>query len=385
MDGIWGSYVTIPTGKPDAPYKKLLNITDQMSRPAPGTINMDEMVKFDEEAAGKRTRVITSYHHICMMASRDPKIHALAGDCTEILSTAETAIGKFYDGTMSADELKAEYKRLAEEYVDAFNAHGYPFILPNSAPRQEIQDNFYDEFRLRTLQEAVRRNDAEGKGHLTGTMNPQRTYKYYNSDYYYQSEDAIKAITQAAEEVTQDHGLTFQVPDYQAQKLNLYNNFNSAWSNNFDVDDQYMIDRTMAPPRGFKWFYETGGDTLDKVIYPSGEIVTNPDGSKTVIDYRTEGFDPTDPLKGRMWASYRDKQGKEHRVSNYVRFYFAEDDLHRVSDLLKFSTGNSAQDQMLNKFLSNLQAYPQSYFTYYGPHSTYSGGNLDMRLMDIWA
>ena len=163
----------------------------------------------------------------------------------------------------------------------------------------------------------------------------------------------------------------------------MYDNFNTVWSNDFCVDNQHIIDSTMPPPKGFKWFFETGGSSNAQEAVLTTLTITHKDGSKTVIDYRnhTEGFDPEDPTKARMWASYRDKNGKEHRISTEFELFSTAADLHRVSDLLQFATGNAAQDHMLNKFLANLQAYPKNYFSsyYINHHPISSGSRLNIR------
>lgn len=96
---------------------------------------------------------------------------------------------------------------------------------------------------------AVQHNNAEGEKYITGDMNVQRNWSYYNSDYYYASEAAISAITEGAQNVSQEYGSSFEVPDYMAQgRTDLYN-FNTALSGDpFVVSDyHYIIDPDVAP------------------------------------------------------------------------------------------------------------------------------------------
>ena len=216
-----------------------------------------------------------------------------------------------------------------------------------------------------------------GKQYITGEMNAQRSWKYYNSDYYYESEEAISTITEGAEAVAQEYGLEFEVPDYKAKGLNLYYNFNTAWSNNFDTSQQYMIDADMVPPENFEWFFEQGGDSSNRVITPDSLTVTHLDGTQTVTYYKTDEFDPTDPTKANTWVSYTDDEGKQHRLGADFRFNFSEADLRTVSELLNFSTGDSGQDNLLNSFLSNLQVYSNGYFNLFGGRGI-SGVNLQV-------
>ena len=78
-----------------------------------------------------------------------------------------------------------------------------------------------------------------------------------------------------------------------------------------------------------------------------------------------------------MWASFRDENGKEHRVSTNFAFDMEEPDLRRVSALLEFVDGDKSL-QTANQFLKNLQVYTLGYF---GSQYTKGGGRniLDIR------
>ena len=229
---------------------------------------------------------------------------------------------------------------------------------------QVMLDSFYSEFRRKILDEAVRRNDQEGQQYVTGDMNAQRNWKYYNADYYYQSEKALSAITDGVNELIKDRaysGFTFR--DYAAEGLNLYDNFNSAVSNNISFDEQFILDSKKAPPEGFRWFYQSGGDS-GRVIQANGLIVTDANGNvEEYYDYRPTQFDPKDFRTATTWASYRDDKGTEHFVNTDFFYHGTKSDLRNLSALLNFTGGNKAQDAAMNDFLKNLQVYSQGYFS----------------------
>ena len=151
------------------------------------------------------------------------------------------------------------------------------------------------------------------------------------------------------------------MPDYKGKGLNLYYNFNTAFSNKFDVSEQYMIDPDQVSPRDFQWFYQTGGSEGNKGIVDSC-IVTHLDGTKTFEDYSGPEFDPGHPGKANMWAAYRDENGVRHQVSVDFRYKFVESDLRNVAALLRFP-GDSAAGQSANRFLRNLQVYSSGHFS----------------------
>ena len=198
----------------------------------------------------------------------------------------------------------------------------------------------------------------------------------YNSDYYFKSEAAISAITDGLNKLAQGPAYEgFTIPDYKAEGLNLYYNYNTAFSNGFAVDEQFMLDPDAVPPENFQWFYQSGGDGTSKVIEADSLTIEHPDGTTEFIDYRPKSFDPTDYRTATTWAAYRDAQGNKHVVSTDFFYNFSKDDLHNVADLLNFTQGDPAQDSVVNRFLKNLQVYSQGYFSRF-PQIT----NFDYRI-----
>lgn len=282
----------------------------------------------------------------------------------EVYGQAEAAIGKFFDGTISAEELADAYQSLSDRLLDACKDRGYPCPLWGGMMGPAFQETFYGEFRRMVLDEAVGRNNAEGKQYITGEMNCQRNWKYYNSDYYYKSEDAVSALTEKFTAMAEERGWqdTVSARDYKAKGLNLYYNFNSALSNHFNVDDQFVKDPDQAPPRDFRWFYQSGGDG-GGAAFVSSVTEEYPDGTTRFIDYTKPGFDPTNPTRGTTWAAYKDEGGTWRHVSADFTYDFSKDDLKSVAALLKFSGQSGKAQEAANQFLKNLQLYPGGYFS----------------------
>lgn len=290
----------------------------------------------------------------------------------EIDAQATTAINQFFDGEITEEGLSKVFEDLSEKLADACEERGYPIALWGGEIRAAALQGFYSEFRRMVLDVAVQRNNAEGEQYLTGEMTAQRNWKYYNSDYYYQSEDAISALTDKLNAIAKEKGLEeyVSVPDYKAKDLNLYYNFNSAWSNNFDVSEQFILDPDMTPPKDFQWFYQSGGNNGAPVL--ESLTITRPDGTESVIDYAGEGFDPTNPTKGTTWAAYKDEDGIWQRVSADFTYDFSESDLKNVADLLKFSGKTGGMQEAINQFLKNLQVYPRGHFSRFAQYGQIS-------------
>lgn len=273
----------------------------------------------------------------------------------------DECINQFFDGTMSEAELQAEYEDMLKK--ELFGTMENP-PSPLTESQKETATNFYNAFRQKILSVAVERNNAEGEQYLTGDMNVQRSWSYYNSDYYYASESAISAITNATQTISQEYDTTFEVPDYLEQgKTNLYN-FNTALKGDpFIVSDyHYIIDPDVAPPKNFKWFYQTGGDPYNCIRMTSFGTIDENGNEVIEKDFTTDEFDPTDPSKAQTWVSYTDEDGVEHRLSTDIVFDHSKADLRNMLNLLSFSEKDTDKASLLNKFLSNLQIYPKGYF-----------------------
>lgn len=288
-----------------------------------------------------------------------------AGVKQEVDARTADVINGFFDGTVSEEELADTFQALAGKLSSACEDAGYPIPLRSVGATQALTETFYSEFRRKILDIAVQRGNQEGKQYVTGEMNAQRNWKYYNSDYYFKSEAAISAITGGLNELAQGPAYEgFTLRDYKAEGLNLYYNYNTAFSNSISMDEQFLLNPDMVPPRDFQWFYQSGGDSAKRVFDADSLTVSRPDGTvEAFYDYRPTSFDPTDSRTAATWASYRDAQGNQHLVSADFFYNFSKDDLRNASELLNFTQGDPAQDTAANRFLKNLQVYSKGYFS----------------------
>lgn len=331
-------------------------VSEEMTNHAKMSVIHETTDSFEENQAD--VKLMTSYGYLQAYAVRD-KLNI----ANKILDQVDYHIKAYFDGTISEIELEDNYKSLAKEYIHIFDNESQSIFPADIQRQQAAAENFYDMFRQQILSVAVQRNQEEGMRYVTGEINAQRSWKYYNSDYYFMSEDAITVITEGAKDIAQGQGISFNIPDYKKQGLNLYHNFNTAWSNNFDLNEQYIFDSDMIPPERFKWFFEQGGTSNYDTVGPTSLTVYHIDGTKSVFNYKTSDFEPTDPMKANTWASHTDVEGIDHFISRDFLFYFTENDLYMTSDLLSFSAQDVKHADILNRFLSNLQVYSKNHFT----------------------
>lgn len=346
------------------------NITDQVRT----TADPDDIQKFKDHCVifnpSKEESVEKwrSYFSDTAM-SKSPVIADIKKETDE---QASSAINQFFNGEMTGEELSEVFQGLSQKLTDACKERGYPISLWGGEVGSAALQSFYSEFRRMVLEEAVQRNNVEGRQYLTGEMTAQRNWKYYNSDYYYQSEEAINALTDKFGTMAKEKGWEeyIPVPDYKAKGLNLYDNFNSALSNHFDVSEQYILDSDLIPPKDFRWFYQSGGNDGSGVV--SSLTMIAPDGTETFIDYAGRGFDPMNPTKGTTWAAYKDEDGIWQHTSADFTYDFSKSDLKNVASLLNFSGKAGRMQETANQFLKNLQVYSRGYFSRFAQHGQIS-------------
>lgn len=269
----------------------------------------------------------------------------------------------YFKGNISSDDLAQEFQTLANRFLGTCKSNGYPNSLLADSVDEIALSAFYDNFRQRLLQSAARQNFDEGRQYITGEMNSQRNWRYYNSDYYFKNEDAIAAISDTVKNMASDMGLDqFEIPDYKALGKNSMLNFNAVVSGASDTipggltmaEQNWMIDFDQVPPEHFQWFYQSGGNTSGEAVLLSVTV-----GDETqLMDY--SHFDPSNPLTATTWASFMDSDGKKHTISTDFNFNHTTADLRTLSELLKFS-GRKSDFSAVNKFMSNFQIFPKGY------------------------
>lgn len=289
----------------------------------------------------------------------------------ELDTQRSKVIDEFFDGKISEEELSERFDSLVQQFSDFCDEEGYP--VPGcfgEAYRPCMAEMFYSDFRREVLSAAVRRGNELGKQHMTGEMNANRICKYYDASLYYKSEAAINAVTDGANRFAEKNNIYFKVPDYTGK--NMYYNYNTAFSNSFDLEQQFILDPDQAPPEGFVWFYETGGRVgLSK----TGRCLASwgVDKNGNIFDYQyygPTGFNPGDSLTARTWAAYKDKDGTLHRIETELLFKNSKEDLYSLASLLRFAGGDPSMDARMNQFMRNLQLYSAGYWSRFGDYTS---------------
>lgn len=120
----------------------------------------------------------------------------------------------------------------------------------------KLVSDVHREFKMYSVETAVLANDDEGRDLANQYGTPGRkNFLYYNSDYYFQSEDINQAFFQRANEMLEGTGFPLNTAPV---KHDIYENFNTYWKDSALCSSRMgdMIDTDMEPPRGFTFLYK---------------------------------------------------------------------------------------------------------------------------------
>lgn len=341
---------------------------DLIERAPEGKYKIEDLVALDPNSEEQKNAAKRWFSPLYMSRNEN-----LFQEYLQIERDSRQAISSYFDGNMSEEELGETFFNQVVDFLTAVDQNDYPSILGMTpGEEQAAVETFYSEFRYKILAEALKRNRTEGEQYIQGKpYAAQRSWAYYNSDYYYQSDKALSALKESVLRFAELQGYdNFVLPDYSQKGYALYNNFNSALFNPFCCDGttSYFKDLEAEPPENFRFFFQTGASDPSAKKYAYLESV---DGVPVDRPKADSAFDPFDPNKGTMWASYYDKDGNSHRIHQDITFDGTKNDLYKVINLMRFQNGS--EDTLYNSFLSKFQIYPTGYY------SRCSVGSLDAR------
>lgn len=139
-------------------------------------------------------------------------------------------------------------------------SEGYP--TGNKGYTEQLLNDSYNTFRQDILRAATRA--CEDKGRELYPYNGQGgDWKYYDSDFYYKSEDVLAVLGTAVKGMAGEMGLeAFELKSKDLES-NLTYNFNSAWR--FSVNVSTVMDTTIPPPKDFSFYMNNGKDGFGEV------------------------------------------------------------------------------------------------------------------------
>lgn len=189
-----------------------------------------------------------------------PDAQCSSGSVFQLTDDIDNAFELYYRGYGSTDEIEKTLSRVVADIRSTYTDMGFD---PNEFTGKLIED-VYDVARLFNIGAAGEASWYEGRpiaaahnGHDRNTTN----WVYYNADYYYASEEMKGTLQDIVRKIGAKYGVTdlnlsTDYPDGDVRK-GIYTSYNTQISNRLRNDCRRgnLIDETMAPPKGLKFFY----------------------------------------------------------------------------------------------------------------------------------
>lgn len=248
---------------------------------------------------------------------------------------------EYYRGTADEKTVTNMMSSAVSDLVGYYSQLG--FDAKEIAPK--VIEDVYDESRLCSISGACVASWYESKSlaaQFNGHEGNTGDWIYYNADYYYSSEAMKETLISAAHNMADKYGVTVtnlptSYPDGDLRK-EIYSSYNTVI--NFDARSSSlcgnMIDETMEPPKGFRFFYKSNDAGTN--LYPAelSEIYESPfDGVLQIWqdDWSFQGRVPIslDPTRFILKANMFDvvsNSGKPYpeKISGFLKNF----DFHAV-------------------------------------------------------
>lgn len=224
----------------------------------------------DYQTSIANTEVVCENYNDIKKITGMPKTY-LGGDYgNRIGDKIRSVTDEFYAGSLSREELIQKIKRMCMDVrIDQVQMHytdGY-----NESDNRQILSDMYTLAQKCNVLSAFGACDNEG-AKLAAQYGGEKKYNwmYYDSDYYYQSEDLRVALRQVIDELSAEWN-TESIDYEQAEAKSIYQiagglDFNSMWQfHAFQRRVTCITDLGAVPPEDFSFFYQTNKNpTWDK-------------------------------------------------------------------------------------------------------------------------
>lgn len=193
------------------------------------------------------------------------------GDATKLNQPIFEVMRQYHSGYASTEDVEKALSHVVSDIRSTYTELGFD---PETFTGQLVED-VYDVARMANVSGASVASWYEGRpiaqahnGHLNNTWN----WVYYNADHYYASEEMKGTLQDITRKIGAKYGaadldLPTDFPDGDIRK-GIYSSYNTAISDRVRNDCRIgnILDETMAPPAGLKFFYRANEGGSDPFV-----------------------------------------------------------------------------------------------------------------------
>lgn len=243
--------------------------------------------RMEETAAKYQTRQTNMLYEENENGVKVPKNFVMMAEMQEgknYSTEISQAFAQYHSGEVDATSVKNTLSATVASLRNYYIEQGYSEddIMPG------LIEDVYSQAKLYNVHGAFESSwqdslplAAEQNGHDGNT----RDWIYYDSKYYYSVEEMATSIQDMMREIGAEYGITdFDLPmEYEDGDIRkgIYSSYNTIISHNASNDAHVgnMIDETLAPPEGFRFFYKGNQDGMNLLAPTITDVTGEPEAA----------------------------------------------------------------------------------------------------------
>lgn len=262
-----------------------------------------------------------------------------SGEC-DLVHKIRNMYQEYYAGNKTAEDVKQEFYNVVNK-IQKFDEELGVVATDDAEHYGKIVSDVNRIFKQMSVSAIFSANQAEGKALANEYGEPgNKNFLYYNSDYYYKSEEINDMVFQCATELTEKAGVELSTKA-GAVKRDIYENFNTYWKASAQELYGDMLDTNIKPPKGFTFLYK-------EMPFTRKQVEELDMGNKTIYD-------------SLLKVTYGDWS-----TENYVNLKYGADEFkgYTIFELLD-TAGSIKRDDLLIPFLKNFNIHRATYNNHY--------------------
>lgn len=260
----------------------------------------------------------------------------------KILDGMTQTLNDYYAGKATVEDVTSSFKDAFQAMKNFMVGNHYSSENDAKSNKQILLDT-YNVFRQYAVSTASTACQNEGKQIAKQYATEGNTdWVYYNSDYYYKSEEAKSAVKDCAADLANEQGLgnvDFPIKFSDPLRAELYDSFNTNWNwgSTMNVGVSTMLNPDEVPPKDFKLFFTEQKYTQKQISDPATGI--NPDAGVLSVS-------------SGSW---------KQEVDVPFRYDFDENGHFNAANLIQALDSSCRNPDEINSYLKNFDVYLKAY------------------------
>lgn len=277
----------------------------------------------------------------------------------KISNEMQGTIECYYKGNATKEDVKLSVGKAMDDIFNFLVDQHYT-TSNDKENKVKVLKETWDEFRRVAVAAATAVSYQEGKKMASQIGEPNDKYwLYYNSDYQYMSEDIKATVLECVQGMSKEMGVDIDFPTTYGDRTDIgshYESYNIAWATRAknEVKCGAMLDTTVNPPKGFKFFFKES-------MYTRQEQDAMLEKQKqTIPDYGLK------PYENEFYDGFLQISWGDYSVNGHVPFRYNMNDCNGFNMYaLAESFGKVPDNEDVKSFMKNFDFHLRAFYGMY--------------------